>query len=258
MENKKPTSVIINGQEYLDSRPKLCKKLDISESTVIYWEDKGKNIQEAIEMALKAKSEMNLRERTIFNQKFKNLAEACKDRGVNLNKISIKTIQGRVRKGMTPEEAFKMPLKKLLHKNLEVFLPNGSVIKAQSVRGIIKEFELAGYTSPPESTVVSRLNKGETIKSALGLTTRTWLLEKQSDLTYFIDQGYKLIGELRHEGKPVIFHSTKEIYPSAKLCAKAFSEAYKFPYYTVYDKLREGTSPDEVIEYFKTIYKGKK
>jgi hypothetical protein len=240
--------VTVNGQDYKGrSKAEIYKKIGISANTVNNWSKKGFALEAAIKKAILAKNKTILREIVIFNKKFKDLSEACLDNIVNKLKLPIKTIQVRVRKGMTPEEALSTPLKKPRFEFFEITLPNRIIIKADSIKGIIKEYKNAGFNPPKYSTVVRRLERGESIEAALGLIPLSWLLKKQKEIEPLITKGYKVIGELKPDGQPIIIDSMKQIYPSVK----EFSKSYNFSSDSVYKKLKkEEKTPDEIIKFY--------
>ncbi len=232
----------IDGKQYLvSSKAELCRELDISYTSLSYWTNKREfPLEEAVIKAIEGKRRESEKGFYCFRKFYKTYTELAQDKRVNKYKLNGKEIAARVRKGMSPEDAVSTPKKENPTISIEV---DGKPFKFPKINDAYKALSKV-HKLPAYSTVVQRIDQGETPEEAFGFLERPWKdrfselfqLEKQKD--------YQWIGELKSWSIPIVLHDTKEIFASKR----DFARVYGLEYTETSKKLKKGYSPEKILK----------
>ena len=237
----KPVKLKIEGVTHeASSKAELCRKLEISNSTVNHWIKKGKSLPFSVKKALLAKkSSQEKKSIIVFRKEFKDVNKLAKSK-FNKHKLHPSTIRERVKKGNTYEDA----LQKRISAPKEIKIKfKGKAFVYKSITEAHKALSKKIKNIPALSSVRSSINKGETPEAAFGIGKAKWE-KKLTNIETLIKKGYKLTGELNAQSKPVVVKKNKEIFSSVKV----FSSTYGFDYTTICAEIKSGLSPDKIIE----------
>jgi len=230
----------IDGKEYqASSLAALCRILEVSNNTVNHFRSKGKSLNVSIEKALAAKDKtIGKQPIVVFRKEFKNVNELAKSR-YNKYKLTSSTIRKRFSAGQTYEDAVLEKPKRA--KEIRIMV-NGDVRTYQNKRSAHTALSNELNNIPAYSTVNSSLEKGYTIEEAFGLAKPKWL-EQFSHIEKLISEGYKLIGTLNAQSKPVVNETKNEIFSSKKV----FARTYGYDYTTISEEFKSGLTAEQII-----------
>lgn len=231
--------VTIDGQKStFSSLAELCRGMEVGYSSLHYWLKKGLTLEEALEKLFeRAKLSSGF---TCYRKFYATCMDLSRDHHLNRHRLSGSEIARRIRHGMSPEAAVSTPRKRV---------PKTIVLE---VDGVQREYgnisDAYGSLSmhrvlPPYSTVVSRIEKGESVDEAFGLADRPWWKTKFRAYKDLVEKGYSVVGELSSWSIPVVLHHSKEIFASKR----GFAVAHGLEYTTVAERLKQGCMPEEIL-----------
>jgi hypothetical protein len=241
-------SVLIDGVEQgFESIAHLCRKLDISNTSLTHWlKKRGLSLSEAVAEAIKGKErELAKQNQTIevFKRKYASYNELVRDEKVNKHRLSALTLRRRVSSGMSIEDAITKPKEKG-KESIFLTLPSGKTKIFPSVQEAHQTLVAQKLTAVPYQTVVSYLNKGQSPEQAFGLEKRPWE-QKYIECDLLVSQnGYEYVGERSPFSEPVIDDVEKKIYTSVKLFAKTFGLDYS----NITKKIKAGWTVEQILK----------
>ena len=246
---EKSVVVELEGQKLeFTSIANLCRSLEVSNSTLTYWVKKhGRSLEGAIRSALAAKSSTSEKEQSVihvFRRPYATINEAVRDPKLNRHSLNEKTIRGRIKKGMSLEDAFTVPPARKRNQELSVTAPDGKIYVFKNLTSAHKTLSEI-FKVPPYSTVSSfYFQKGQSLEQSFGFVERPWYNERFVETDKLVaNQGYKYIGEQNGQSNPLICHPTKEIFCSIK----EFSKTFGLDYTTVASEIKRGLTAEEVL-----------
>jgi hypothetical protein len=241
--------IVIDGVEQgFESVAHLCRKLNISNTSLTHWLKKRRlSLSEAVVEAINGKErELAKQDQTVevFKRRYSSYSELVRDAKVNKHGLSALTIRRRVTSGMSIEDAMTKPKEKK-KASLALSLPSGESKLFLSVQEAHKFLTAQKLTLVPYQTVISYLNKGQTPEQAFGLSKRPWEL-KYIDCDLLVSQnGYEYVGEKSpFSEQPVIDDLEKKIYTTVKLFANTFGLDYS----NITKKIKAGWTVEQILK----------
>ncbi len=241
-------SVVIDGVEQgFESIAQLCRKLDISNTSLSHWlKKKGLSLSEAVAEAIKGKERERAKQNQtieVFKRKYASYNELVRDTKINKHKLSALTLRRRVNSGMSLDDAITKPKEKG-RESISLTLPSGETKIFPSVQEAHQTLAAQKLTTVPYQTVVSYLNKGQSPEQAFGLKKRPWE-QKYIECDLLVSQnGYEYVGERSPFAEPVIDDVEKKIYTSVKLFAKTFGLDYS----NITKKIKAGWTVEQILK----------
>lgn len=221
----------------------LCRQLFISPNTLIYHLRKGEPFKEALQSAIEAAAKTKLREPIVIGRRtYDKIDDALADiKHANKHNLTHSDVKMRRSKGMNWHDAFTTAPGKKRSSAFTVCL-EGKNRDFKSVVEACRTFEAEGVKIPGYSTITATKNTNQTYEQAFGFARKRWEKPWEEADRLIKEEGYKLVGVRRHEGRPLVLHETKEVFASKR----AFADTFNYEYTSTAEALKT-LSPSQFL-----------
>ena len=225
----------------------MCRELGISGTSFQHWYKKKElSLSDAVSKAIEGKviqQKKNEQFIEVFKRKYSTINELIRDKRVNKLNLTAVTLRRRIKDGMTIEDAIQMPLERKIN-SISLKLPDGNISKFSNIQDAHNHLNKLGIPVPPYSTIVSFIKKGYTPEQAFAFEKRPWEIKYEEYDSLVKNKKYEYVGEKNAFSNPVVVDYDKKIYTTIKL----FSSAYGLDYTTIAEKIKKGTTVENILK----------